>query len=145
MKSQDIELHEGIDTLKFGMTPEIVMGILGEPTEKNIQEHSEEDPDYISEEWHYDEIEMSIVFDMLEKMELTTISVSSKAYTLEGKEIIGLDREKVMNLIGQMDLTPEWEEMKEDEANSVSLINEEDGIALYFEDGILSEIQWEML
>ena len=78
-------------------------------------------------------------------MELTTISVSSKAYTLEGKEIIGLDREKVMNLIGQMDLTPEWEEMKEDEANSVSLINEEDGIALYFEDGILSEIQWEML
>lgn len=145
MKSQDIELGVGIDTLKFGMTPEMVIGILGEPTEKNKQEHSDEDPDYVSEEWHYDEIEMSIVFDMLEKMELTTISVSSEEYTLERKQLIGLDREKVMQLIGQMDLTSEWEEMKEEEANNVTLINEEDGIGLYFEGGMLSEIQWEML
>lgn len=145
MKSKDIELGVGIDTLKFGMSQDEAKGILGEPTEINKQEHSEEDPDYISEEWHYDEIEMSIVFDNLEKMELTTMSVSSEVYTLEGKHLIGLERKQVMEIIGRMDLSPEWEEMPDDGPNNIALINEEDGISLYFEKGVLSEILWEML
>lgn len=145
MNSKEIELSIGIDKLKFGMTPEMATEILGEANEKNNVSYSDEDPEYISEEWHYDTIEMSIVFDMLDKMELTTISVSSEQYTLEGKQLIGLEREKVMNLIGEMDINPDWEELVEDDPNSATITNEEEGLSLYFEDGLLSEIQWEML
>ena len=145
MNKKEIELGVGIGALKFGMTPEMAKGILGEPTEVNIQEHSDEDPDYISEEWHFDEIEMSVVFDMLDKMELTTMSVSSDVFTLEGKHLIGLERQKAMDLIDQMDISSEWEEFSDEDPNSFALINEEDGISLYFEDGLLSEILWEML
>lgn len=144
MNSKEIELGIGIDQLKFGMTPALVTDILGEADEKNSVSYSEEDPDYVSEEWHYDSIEMSLVFDMLDKMELTTISVSSEQYTLEGKQLIGLEREQVMRLIGEMDINPDWEELVENDSNAATITNEEEGVSLYFEDGLLSEIQWEM-
>lgn len=144
-KLKDIEIGVGIGELKFGMTPEMVIDILGEPDEKVTENFSEVDPDFYSEEWHYDDIELSLSFDMLEQMELGTISVSSEHYLLEGKSLIGLTRKKVEALIDEMDLSSNWEEFKDVEAGGNLLANEDEGLSLWFEDGILIEIQWEIL
>lgn len=142
---KEIEIGVGIGELKFGATPEMVIKIIGEPGEKKKVEFSDEDPEFFSEEWHYDEKELSLGFDMLDKLELSTISVSSEQYTLEGKKLIGLEKEEVMRLIEKMDVNSDWTELEEDDAASTTITNEEDGVSLYFEDGLLSEIQWELL
>ena len=127
------------------MTPEQVSEILGEPDEKEREEYSKDDPSFFTEEWHYDEIELSLSFDMLDKMELSTISVSSADYALSGKKLIGLKRAEVEALIGEMGLHAKWEEFKEIDVNSNLLSNEEEGLSLWYEGGVLTEISWESL
>jgi hypothetical protein len=145
MHSTEIEIAEGIGEVKFGMSPDEVLNILGEPNEKNKVEFSEEDPDYYSEEWHYDTIEMSLVFDMLESLELSTISVSSAQYTLEGESLIGMDYSSLMELFEEIGIENSWIEFEEEDPDSRSFYNENEGISLYFEEELLSEFQWEML
>jgi hypothetical protein len=142
---KNIQIGIGIGDVKFGMSPDQVKALLGEPDEVNKQVYSDEDPDYYSIEWHYDAIEMSVVFDMMETLELATISISSESFTLEGNSLIGNTIEKVMALLDKTDLSSEWEELEEEEDNSRSFVNEEEGLSLYFEDGLLSELQLEML
>lgn len=145
MKNKEIKIAEGIGEVNFGMSPEEVSQLLGEADEINKQVYSDEDPDYYSIEWHYDQIEMSLVFDMLETLMLTTISVSSEAYTLKGNILIGNTIEDVMNIFDKIGMTSEWDELEEKEDNARSFVNEEEGMSLYFEDGLLSELQIEML
>ena len=145
MRNNEIKIAKGIGEIKFGMSPEEVLQILGEPDESNKQVYSDEDPDYFSEEWHYDQIEMSVVFDMLETLMLSTISISSEVYTLNGNSLIGNTIEQVMSVFDTMDISPDWEELEEEESNARSLVNEEEGISLYFEDALLTELQIEML
>jgi len=144
-KLKNIEIGVGIGELKFGMTPEMVIDILGEPDEKETENFSEVDPDFYSEEWHYDDLELSLSFDMLEQMELGTISVSSDHYLFEGEQLIGLSRKKVDELLKKMDLSSKWEEFKEIDEGGDLLTNEDEGLSFWFENGILTEIQWEIL
>jgi hypothetical protein len=142
---KEIEIGIGIGKLKFGMKPEEVISIIGEPNEKKKVAFSDEDPGFFSEEWHYDDKDMSLEFDMMDTLELSTISVSSEQYTLNGKVLFGLEREQVMAEIEKMDINQDWTELVEDEPSNTTITNEEDGISLYFEDGLLAEFQWEIL
>lgn len=143
--NKDIELGIGIGELKFGISPEKVLEIMGEPTEKHRESFSDEDVDFYAEEWHYDEMELSLSFDMLEKLELSTISVSSESFLLDGKQLIGKSRKEVEVAITSMDLSSEWEEMKNIDDGGDLLSNEEEGLSLWYEDDILTEIQWEVV
>lgn len=145
MKSKAIKIGIGVDGIEFGMATEVVLAKLGEPDEKNKITYSDEDPDYFSEEWHYDNIEMSLVFDMLNKLELTTISISSEEFTLGGESIIGKDESKVMRITKKAGIEESWEELAEEDPNYKTYTHEEEGVSLYFENGLLSEFQWEML
>lgn len=142
---KNIELGVGIGELKFGMSPDDVIKLLGEPDEKNREEYSKEDPDFFSEEWHYDELELSLSFDNLGEMELSTISVSSSEYHFGGKSLIGEKRAEVEKAMKDLAINSKWEEFKNVEENSDMITNEEEGISLWFENGILTEIQWEIL
>lgn len=142
---KNIEIGVGIGELKFGMSPESVLEILGEPDERHREEYSKEDPSFFSEEWHYDELELSISFDMLEKMELSTMSVSSEEYLIEGKALIGEKRDKVEEAMKELEINSKWEEFKNVEENSDLLANEDEGLSLWFEDGLLREISWEVI
>jgi hypothetical protein len=145
MDNKAIKIGIGIDKIKFGMSPEEVLALLGVADEKNKITFSDEDPDYYSEEWHYDEMEMSLVFDMLDKLELTTISISSEDFTLGNASIIGNNESDVFSILKKAGFEKGWEELEEEEPSQKTYINEEEGISLYFEDGLLSEFQWEML
>lgn len=143
--NNDIELGVGIGELKFGISPEQVLEIMGEPTEKHRENFSDEDENFYAEEWHYDEKELSLSFDMLEKLELSTISVSSESFLLDGKQLIGKSRKEVEVAIASMDLSSEWEEIKNIDDGGDLISNEEEGLSLWYEDGILTEIQWEVV
>jgi len=145
MKSKAIKIGKGVDAIEFGMAREEVLSILGEPDEKNKISYSDEDPDYFSEEWHYDGIEMSLVFDMLDSLELTTISISSDAFTLIDEAVIGKDESELMRITKKAGIDGNWEELKEEDPNVKTLTHEGEGVSLYFENGLLSEFQWEML
>jgi hypothetical protein len=145
MDNKEIKIGIGVDKIKFGMSPEEVLVLLGAADEKNKITFSDEDPDYYSEEWHYDGMEMSLVFDMLDKLELTTISISSEDFTLGNESIIGNDESDVFLILKKAGFEKGWEELEEEEPSQKTYINEEEGISLYFEDGLLSEFQWEML
>ena len=82
---------------------------------------------------------------MLDQLELGTISVSSDHYLFEGEKLIGLSRDKVDKQHKKMDLSSKWEEFKEIEEGGDLLTNEEEGLSFWFEDGILIEIQWEVV
>jgi hypothetical protein len=145
MESKAIKIGRGIDAIEFGMSRQEVLAILGEPDEKNKISYSVEDPDYFSEEWHYDGIEMSLVFDMLDTLELTTISISSDAFTLVGEAIIGKDESELMRITKKAGIDDNWEELEEEDPIYKTFTHEGEGVSLYFENGLLSEFQWEML
>jgi hypothetical protein len=142
---KNIELGSGLGNLQFGMTREAFKEIMGEPDEIEMIENEELEEDQ-SEAWHYDEVELSASFDNLEDWRLTSLAVSSNDYTFEGVDFIGLSQQEVMAQIEMMDLGDiSIEELseEEEEENSQQIATLLDvSLNLWFDNGILSEIQW---
>ncbi|WP_291862559.1 hypothetical protein [Marinilabilia sp.] len=140
---KNIELGKGVDNIQFGMTREEFKKIMGEPDEIEVMEN-EDLPEDKSEAWHYDEIELSASFDQMEDWRLTSLAVSSDEYTFEGIDLIGLSQQEVMDQIEMMDLGDiSIEELSDEEDNSQQIATLlEVSLNLWFDNGILSEIQW---
>ena len=77
---KEINFGEGIGELKFGMTKDQVSSLLGKPDEiENIPGIDEEvNDDLVS--WHYDNLEISLVFDRLYDLSLIHISEPTRPY-----------------------------------------------------------------
>jgi hypothetical protein len=140
---KNIELGKGLDNLQFGMSREQFKEIMGEPDEVEVMEN-EDLPEDTSEAWHYDEIELSASFDQMEEWRLTSLAVSSPEYTFEGVDLIGLSQQEVMDQVDLMELGDvSIEELSEEEDNSQQIATLLDvSLNLWFDNGILSEIQW---
>ncbi|MGM0376393.1 MAG: hypothetical protein ACQEQ0_06435 [Bacteroidota bacterium] len=140
---KNIELGKGLDKLYFGMHREAFRDIMGEPDEIESIEN-EELPEDLSEAWHYDDLELSASFDKLEDWRLTSLAVSSPDYTFEGIDLIGLSQQEVMEQVEMMDLgDASIEELSDDEENSQQIATLLDvSLNLWFDNGILTEIQW---
>jgi hypothetical protein len=115
---QNIELGIGVASLKFGMTKENVLKLLGEPDDKELYSYDEdedsEDED-LTEVWHYDTHEFSLSFDEADNWRLVMIAASDEKYTLEGKTIIGLDEAAATKLLQDLKLgTVETDELEDD-------------------------------
>lgn len=140
---KEIKPGVGLGNLKFGITRNDVKKMLGEPTETEKYSYTDTDQD-LTESWHYDELELSLSFDEDFDWKLSTIAVSSDDYEFKGKKIVGLTKTELLpflNANGINDLEPE--ELEEDEDDSsILLISDKNSISFYFEDNILSEIQW---
>jgi hypothetical protein len=140
---KNIELGKGLGELIFGITREKFREIMGQPDEVEVIEN-EQMPEDQSEAWHYDEIELSASFDKLEDWRLTSLAVSSDEYTFEGIDLIGLSQQEVMEQIEMMGLGDvSVEELSDDEEGSQQMATLLDvSLNLWFDNGILSEIQW---
>jgi hypothetical protein len=141
----NIELGKGVDSLKFGMTKEEVLKLLGEPDDKELysydeDEESEEDDD-LTEVWHYDTHEYSLSFDEADNWRLVMIAASDEKYTLEGKLIIGLDESSAIKLLNDLKLgTVETDELEDDGGRVLKV--EEKSLNVWMDNGIVSELQW---
>ena len=130
-----ILVGKGISDLKFGLSQEEVLKVLGEPDEKEIHEESEEDED-ILEFWHYDEHELSLSFDSYFKYKLVTIAVNAPEYTFDGKRLVGMDELKAVQILSELG-NVETEELED---NFKILYVLEASFNIYVEDGKVTEI-----
>ena len=140
---KNIEPGNGLGELVFGMSREDVVNLLGEPTEKEKYSYSEEEDD-LTESWHYDELDLSMSFDEEFDYCLSTISVSSNEYNLGGKELFGLEQEKLVAELNTLNINDlEVEDWSSDEnPEHKSIASESLGVIFWFDQGELSEIQW---
>jgi len=140
---QQILLGQGLGVLKFGMTRAQVLAIVGEADEKEMSSNSAQADDH-TETWHYDDMDLSLGFDEQEEWRLVTIAVTSDYYVLESKSLIG----KVFDVVEDELLKLEIDDLElDDESTEEGIVNkilssEEFELNLWFEDDVLSEIQW---
>ena len=135
LEMKNINKGVGLGSLKFGIYTTDVEEELGNPSEAEKNEDE-------GENWHFDDYDMSMSFD--EDSRLVTIAVSDESYLLEGVSLIGKDVEFVEEQVKSMNLGESFhEEISEVEEGGISVLGFEDSsMNLWFEDGILTEIQF---
>ncbi len=134
---------QGLGGIKFGMQREDVKAILGDPDEIEIF-NFEEDEEILNESWHYDELNISLSFDQEEDWKLVNLAVSGEEYKLGATNVIGMEREDLINFLRSMGYTElEYEDVSTLESPDHKLISSEAlGMNFWMEKGILSEVQW---
>jgi len=140
---KEIKPGYGLGSLKFGMTRGEVKLMLGNPSFIDKYSHSDSKND-LTESWQYDDLLISLSFDEEEDWKLIMISVNDDFYELEGKNLIGLNEEKLIKQLNEMNLG-EWnlEDCSEDDDEDQKVIEAEDkSINFWINDGVLDEIQW---
>jgi hypothetical protein len=139
----EIIIGQGIGSIVFGMTKDELIEVAGKPDEKEQFNYDESDENQ-AESWHYDSLELSVAFEEINDWKLTSIAVSSPGYSLEGKKLIGLTKDEVLKEISSFDLgTMEYEDCSTDESPDLGVISfDESALNLWFDEGVLTEIQW---
>lgn len=139
----DIKIGLGLGDIEFGITKEKLKYLLGEPDEIDSYNASGDDDGYLTESWHYDEHEFSVSFDEEDNWKLTTISISSPECTFKGNQLIGKNIDDVLQMIEKEDLGEnELEELSEEGIDQKLVSYVSSSLNLWFEDDLLSEIQW---
>jgi hypothetical protein len=136
-----IEPGVGLGTLRFGLKRNEITAILGEPDDVDVFTDEE---DYTTESWHYDEIELSLSFDEAEDWRMTAIAVSDPKFMLAGQQIIGMQRDELIEKLTAMNLGElsfeDWSsaELPDHKLISIDALS----LNLWMEFDELTEIQW---
>lgn len=148
--NKDIKPCEGVGDIKFGMTRDELIELIGEADEV-LEMDFETDEEGVSgkvQTWHYDYLELSVSFEEEVDWTLTVISVSGEEFTFKGEKIIGLDMESV--LTNHKDIGAVRIELEEEELGQELIIVEDLHLNLWFEGSFsegntkLTEIQIEI-
>lgn len=129
---------QGIGKLHFGLKKNQVEELLGEPDEIEPAE----DQDHL-EYWHYDTLGMSLVFDAIEKMRLTTIVSANDESTLYGEKVIDMGRDRLIELLrkkGHKNLT--FTEDFDEGARLETVECDEIEMLIWLRDGYVTEVQF---
>jgi hypothetical protein len=138
---ENIKIGQGLGCLIFGMKPEEIECILGEPEIKNHFKDDQED--YI--EWHFESEKIYVYFDAEDDFRLSNISCERLSCKLLDQNLIGETYNKILRFLenshlGSFKSIPNY--LKDDE-NSVSLIEcSKACINFWFEDNQLQTIQF---
>jgi len=136
---KNILLGEGLDALKFGMTREEVKTLLGEPTE--IESDTEED--VTIDTFHYDDKELSLVFDGSTDFKLVSIASSSEETLLKERKIVGLSQSQLLSALDSMDFDDITDEYFEgDSSNENMYTSDEFGVNFYIDEDQVTEVIW---
>ncbi len=142
----EIKIGTGLGDILFGSTKEKLKYLIGEPDEIDTYNASGETDGYLTESWHYDEYEFSVSFDEEDNWKLTTISISSTDCLFNGNQLIGKNIDDVLQLIEKDNLGENELDDLSDETTDQKLISFiSSSLNLWFENDILSEIQWGVL
>ncbi|MBN1187980.1 MAG: hypothetical protein JXB49_37240 [Bacteroidales bacterium] len=140
---KEIKPGYGLGNIKFGITRNEVKAILGEPDDIDAFSYTGDDEN-LTETWIYGELELTIGFDQEEDWRLVMLTIASDFYTLNGKSLIGLNREELERQLKQMNIHDiEFEDMSsDDEPNQVLLEADSLSINFWLDEDRLDEIQW---
>jgi hypothetical protein len=138
----EIALREGIGQLLFGMSDKEVIQLLGDPDER---ETVQDDEDEIGgTNLHYDNLGLSLSFEEGDDLTLTSISTTEKRYTVRGTELVGMAYDKFVDTEDDLELGPMGYDNITEEGGPKQVVLEflEQGISFWFDDDVLTEIQW---
>ena len=140
---KEIKIGLGLGNIRFGSSKATVKKILGEPNEVDQVDVPIDEEEISIEQWHYDNLELSLSFDDYEDELLDTFAVSSPNYTLKGIALIGKSIIEIDNILGDLNLgNCEKENISDDEDNTHVYSFHDSNMNFWFEDDELSEIQW---
>lgn len=144
---KEIITGEGIGALKFGMFRKDVKGILGKPDDiDNSEEEEELEEESASEIWHYDNLELTALFDEALEWRLVSIAVSSEHYTLNNESIVGMSLSVLEQKLDEMELGKLYLEDDHEYDQEVKLYGiENSGIYLWVENNVVQELQFSPL
>lgn len=140
---KEIKAGIGLGAIKFGMSRTEVKAILGKPDDSETYAYTEGD-DLKTEDWFYDELDLSVSFDEEEEWKLVTLSVAGKDYALMGFQPISMSKESLKATLKEKNITDlEFEDCSTEENPSHELLESEQlGINFWFDEDQLSEVQW---
>ncbi len=139
-----IEGGQGLGELKFGFTRKEVESLLGKPDEIESFSFSEEDEEDLTENWHYDSLELSLSFAESDDWRLGTLAITSTQYQMKGFSPIGLSKDELEQKLEELGVDDlEYDDWSPEE-NPVHELMASDslGINFWFDDDKLSEVQW---
>jgi hypothetical protein len=143
---RNIKIGIGLGDIQFGCTKEKLKYLLGEPDEIDTYNASGEEDGYLTESWHYDEYEFSVSFDEEDNWKLTTISISSPNSLFNEAELMGKDMDNVLQILETEDLGEnELDDLSDEKIDQKLISFLAASLNLWFENGMLSEIQWGVL
>ncbi len=141
--NMEIKVGIGLGDITFGSSKSNVKNIIGEPDEIEKLDVPVDDEEILLEQWHYDDMELSVSFELDDNEVLDTIAVSSSDYTINGISIIGKNINEINDLLISLQLgTFEKEDLSDEEEKTIVFRFIENNMNFWFEDDILSEIQW---
>lgn len=129
---------QGIGKLLFGLKRPQVENLIGEPDEVEPAE----DQDNL-EYWHYDTLGLSLVFDAVERMRLTTIVMANDETVLYGENLIGMGRDRLVDLLrrrGHKNLS--FTEDYDDGAKLETVEADDVEMLFWLREGTVTEIQF---
>ena len=132
IKVQQILLGKGLNDLPFGASQDQVEAILGKAEEKDELDMRGEK----SIAWHYWEMGLSLNFDESQDYCLSSMDVASPEVELLGVAMIGKSREWVKDFLDKQDIGESQEEVQR------GLLYPDANLSLWFNGGVLEEIQW---
>jgi hypothetical protein len=143
---KEIKPGYGLGAIKFGMTRTEVASLLGQPDDVDNYSYTDSDTE-LTECWEYLELELSMNFDADEDWRLVMLSVTSDFYSLNGKKLIGLNKEQLIAQLNDLKLGEISIEDFSSEESPNNIMIEIDNISfnVWLEDDIADEIQWSPL
>ena len=139
MENLTIELLKGYGEIKFGMSIDEVVALLGEPSNNEELEPMIEGGVSSSLLYDYDDLGVSICFEGESKMLVSSISTSDEDATLFGEKIYEMNRNQIIELMKKNGYK-EFDE--EEQEGDTCLIYDELMLDFYFNEGELIDVVW---
>ena len=140
-----INPNEGLGSLKFGMTRQEVKKLVGEPDEIEKSFYASDNGDAV-DIWHYDKHDFSIIFNKDPKSKLEYIASSSHELVIWDSKLINKSFEEVLEFISQNKCGEyEIETFSEDGEDFTLLFFPNCEVNFWFDNNILTEIQWNIM
>lgn len=143
---RNIKSGQGLGILLFGMKKDQVKQILGEPDEIDVHSYLDRENDQ-TENWHFDEYELSVSFSEKEDWKLDTMAINSDYYLFNNEALIGQSFNEIKEQLKKWDINDlEFEDWSSEESPDHKLLSSDSlEINFWFDEGKLAEIQWSPL
>ena len=142
MENLIIEPLKGYGDIKFGMSIDEVVSVLGTPSNLEELDPIIEGNESSSILYDYDDLAASICFEGVDKMLVSSISTINEDATLFGEKIYDMNRNQVIELMKKNGYK-EYDE--EEQEGDTCLIYDELMLDFYFNEGELIDVVWGVL
>lgn len=139
MENLIIEPLKGYGDIKFGMSIDEVVNIFGNPSNLEELEPIIDGNESSSILYDYDDLALSICFEGVDKMLVSSISTSDEDATLFGEKIYDMNRNQIIDLMKKNGYK-EFDE--EEQEGDTCLIYDELMLDFYFNEGELIDVVW---